>query len=291
MTPDPEPGTPTPTPENPAFVDISHWQPAFPADILRTWPVGRIVVKLGGGNAGIYESSTHRAQVAAAHDAGLPADRYWFNGDDGGNIPMQVSAIRSFLAVTPLRPDEFFVWDIENEEDAEGVVYTRRWTPDEVAQAAQLLADLVPLERQRVYCSDSVSRSEDWSGVVALGLQPWVASYGVNDGTRSSVPLVGHWPTAGLWQYTSVGRMPGYDGNLDLNVRTPLWTVHALQVSLNVILGEHLKIDGIKGDDTTRVVKLYQTMAQLKVDGDPGTKTLTDLTNRLGGIPIYKAAA
>jgi GH25 family lysozyme M1 (1,4-beta-N-acetylmuramidase) len=282
------PEGPGQTPENPAFVDISHWQPAFTADTLRSWPVGRIVVKLGGANNGIYESETHRAQVAAGHDAGLPADRYWYNGRDV-SIADQVVAIRSFLALTPLRPDERFAWDVEDEKDGDTIT-TRRWTPGEVAQAAQLLADVVPLERQIVYASDSVTRSDDWSPVVALGLKPWPANYGANNGQRSSVPLVGHWPTAELWQYTSKGRMPGYDGDLDLNVRTPLWTVHALQQSLNELLGEHLVVDGDKGDDTTRVVEIYQGKFGLEVDGDPGTLTLTDLTNRLGGIPIYKAA-
>ncbi|PRB01741.1 peptidoglycan-binding protein [Microbacterium sp. MYb64] len=281
MTPE-GPGS---TPENPAFVDISHWQPAFTADVLRSWPIGRIVVKLGGGNNGIYESDTHRAQVAAAYAAGLPADRYWFNGDDGGNIPMQVSAIRSYLTVTPLATGERFWWDVEDEGS------TPHWTPAEVVQAAQLLAAVgVPLKRQGVYLSAAVSRAVDWSPVVTLGLAVWVADYGINDGTRSSVPLVGHWPTADLWQYTSVGRMPGYDGDLDLNVRTPLWTVHALQQSLNQVLGEHLVVDGDKGADTARVVKIYQSKFGLEVDGDPGTKTLTDLTQRLGGIPIYKGA-
>lgn len=270
-------------PENPAFVDISHWQPAFTPDVFRTWSVGRIVVKLGGGNSGIYESSTHRVQVAAAHTAGLPADRYWFNGRDA-SIPDQVTAIVQQLTATPLLAGEKFVWDVEDEGSM------AHWTPAEVVQAAQLLTTTVPLARQGVYLSASVTRSVDWSPVVALGLPVWVADYGVNNGQQSSVPLVGHWPTADLWQYTSVGRMPGYDGDLDLNVRTPLWTVHALQASLNVLLGEHLTVDGDPGPDTARVVGIYQARFGLVADGDPGTKTLTDLTTRLGGIPIYKTA-
>lgn len=276
-------------PENPAFVDISHWQPVFTAATLRGWPIGWVVVKLGGGNAGIYESPTHRGQVAATHDAGLPADRYWFNGRDA-SIPDQVTEIKRELVATPLRPGELFAWDVENEYSG-STLTTARWTPAEVAQAAQLLADIVPLTQQAVYASDSVTRTEDWTPVVALGLTPWVANYGDNNGQQSSVPLVGHWPTADRWQYTSTGRMPAYDGDLDLNVRTPLWTVHALQASLNVLLGEHLTVDGDDGTDTARVITIYQTRFGLEPDGDAGTKTLTDLTTRLGGIPIYKAAA
>ncbi len=145
-------------------------------------------MKLGGGNAGIYESWTHRAQVAAAHDAGLRADRYWFNGPgvrETSAVADQVIAIKQYLAATPpLRLDEKFVWDVEDEESMP------HWTPAEVVQAAQLLADVVPLARQEIYLSASVTRNVDWSPVVALGLPVWAADYGLNDGTQSSVPLV-----------------------------------------------------------------------------------------------------
>lgn len=42
----------------------------------------------------------------------------------------------------------------------------------------------------------------------------WLAEYGVNNGTRRPYTYRGH---VDVHQYTSVGRLPGYGGNLDLN--------------------------------------------------------------------------
>lgn len=72
-----------------------------------------------------------------------------------------------------------------------------------------------------IYMSASVMRSADWSSVVNADYGIWVANYGSNNGTaQESVfdryPLK-YWSFYALWQYTSVGRLNGYNGNLDLN--------------------------------------------------------------------------
>ena len=72
-----------------------------------------------------------------------------------------------------------------------------------------------------IYMSASVMHGADWSSVVKADYGLWVANYGTNDGTaQESVfdryPLK-YWSFYALWQYTSVGRLNGYNGNLDLN--------------------------------------------------------------------------
>ena len=72
-----------------------------------------------------------------------------------------------------------------------------------------------------IYMSASVMSSVDWSSVVDADYGIWVANYGSNNGTaQESVfdryPLK-YWSFYALWQYTSVGRLNGYNGNLDLN--------------------------------------------------------------------------
>ena len=69
--------------------------------------------------------------------------------------------------------------------------------------------------------SASVMHSTDWSSVVNADYGLWVANYGTNNGTaQESVfdryPLK-YWSFYALWQYTSKGRLNGYNGNLDLN--------------------------------------------------------------------------
>lgn len=63
--------------------------------------------------------------------------------------------------------------------------------------------------------------SQDWSAVAKADYGLWVANYGSNNGTpQESVfnryPLK-HWSFYALWQYTSKGRLNGYNGDLDLN--------------------------------------------------------------------------
>lgn len=72
-----------------------------------------------------------------------------------------------------------------------------------------------------IYMSASVMMSSDWSSVVKADYGLWVASYGTNNGTAQETvfdryPLK-YWTFYALWQYTSKGRLNGYNGNLDLN--------------------------------------------------------------------------
>lgn len=75
--------------------------------------------------------------------------------------------------------------------------------------------------RPIIYMSASVMRQYDWSAVVDANYGLWVANYGVNNGLANEIvfnsyPLK-YWSFYALWQYTSVGRLNGYSGNLDLN--------------------------------------------------------------------------
>lgn len=75
-----------------------------------------------------------------------------------------------------------------------------------------------------IYMSASVVRAYDWSKVVAGDYGLWVANYGSNNGTAqkgvfNNYPLR-YWSFYALWQYTSKGRLSGYNGNLDLNFFT-----------------------------------------------------------------------
>lgn len=68
-----------------------------------------------------------------------------------------------------------------------------------------------------VYMSASPANSFDWSSVVKGDYGLWIASYGSNNGNANKAPNSGKWPFYCMWQYTSKGRVNGYNGNLDLN--------------------------------------------------------------------------
>lgn len=72
-----------------------------------------------------------------------------------------------------------------------------------------------------IYMSASPMRTYKWQDVANADYGLWVANYGVNDGVdHDSVfnryPLA-NWTFYALWQYSSKGRVNGYNGNVDVN--------------------------------------------------------------------------
>lgn len=79
--------------------------------------------------------------------------------------------------------------------------------------------------RPMIYMSESIVTGYDWSPVVSRDYGLWVAKYRDNIvdynydmSNAGTEPSKGKWPFIAMWQWTSVGRLDGYDGNLDCNV-------------------------------------------------------------------------
>lgn len=68
-----------------------------------------------------------------------------------------------------------------------------------------------------LYASRSPINSFDWSSVANADYGLWVADYGANTGSEGNKPNVKWWSFYILWQYTSRGRVAGYNGDVDLN--------------------------------------------------------------------------
>lgn len=68
-----------------------------------------------------------------------------------------------------------------------------------------------------LYASRSPINSFNWSSVADADYGLWVADYGANTGSECTKPVVKWWPFYILWQYTSRGRVAGYNGDVDLN--------------------------------------------------------------------------
>ena len=104
-------------------------------------------------------------------------------------------------------------WEAENKSD---VAWAKRWL-DEVYR----LSGVKPV----IYMSESVANAYSWSSVANADYGLWVAKYRDNNpdynynmanaGTR---PRVKWWKFYCMWQWTSTGRLSGYNGNLDCNV-------------------------------------------------------------------------
>lgn len=79
--------------------------------------------------------------------------------------------------------------------------------------------------RPMIYMSKSVCNAYDWSAVSTANYGLWYAQYadmavhnGYQDDPWTDSSGVGSWPFAAMFQYSSTTRLPGYDGNLDVNV-------------------------------------------------------------------------
>lgn len=76
-----------------------------------------------------------------------------------------------------------------------------------------------------IYMSESVVNSYNWSKVAKANYGLWVAKYRDNEkdynydmSKAGNKPSVKYWDFYALWQWTSSGRLDGYDGNLDCDV-------------------------------------------------------------------------
>lgn len=190
-------------------IDISNWQRGIdlskvPCDFViakATEGIGYVdkscdgfiqqALKLGK-KIGFY----HFARPTANNDPIREADYFYNNckGYFGKGIPI-------------------LDWEAENKHN---VAYAKKWL-DRVYQ----LSGVKPV----IYMSESVVNSYDWSSVANADYGLWVARYRDNNAdynynmTNSGAkPKVKWWKFYCMWQWTSAGRLNGYNGNLDCNV-------------------------------------------------------------------------
>lgn len=104
-------------------------------------------------------------------------------------------------------------WEAENKHN---VAWAKAWL-DRVYQRSGV--------KPVIYMSESVVNAYDWSSVANADYGLWVAKYRDNnpdynyDMTNAgSVPNVKWWKFYCMWQWTSSGRLDGYDGNLDCDI-------------------------------------------------------------------------
>ena len=75
-----------------------------------------------------------------------------------------------------------------------------------------------------IYMSECVVNANDWSSVANANYGLWVAKYRDNTAdynydmsNAGNKPNVKYWSFYAIWQWTSSGRLDGYNGNLDCN--------------------------------------------------------------------------
>lgn len=148
-------------------------------------------------------------------------------------------------------------WEAERKGD---VAYAKRFL-DRVFE----LTGVRPL----FYSYESIINSYNWKDIVNGDYGLWVAKYGRDDGQPHQEPFVKDWGFYALWQYTSNGRISGFNANIDKNYfygDRNTWLKYAnAKEAQDVVIPSHKKtieqvaqdvINGLYGSGEERYKKL-----------------------------------
>lgn len=186
-------------------IDISHHQKGID---LGTIDVDFVICKATEGNG--YTDEMCDTFYQKAKSLGKKLGVYHFARPDLGNSP-EAEADWFVKETLGYHKEAMLILDWES-GNLKDTVWARKWL-DRVYSKTGV--------KPVIYMSASVMSSANWGDVVAGDYGLWVANYGSNNGTAQEevfnrYPLK-YWNFYALWQYTSVGRLNGYNGNLDLN--------------------------------------------------------------------------
>lgn len=178
-------------------VDVSMWQGQIDWNAVKTEIA---VIKMSGGDAGLYYDSQASRNYAEAKRTGKAVGMYHFAG---GTDP--VGEADFFLrAVSPLEENDVLVLDWE----------VRHANPVEWCRVfIQHIIDKTGV-KPLIYMNTSTENSYDWTPVIKQNVGLWVADYRM--GAEANVPIK-HWPTYVMHQFTSSGSEPGIAGRVDVN--------------------------------------------------------------------------
>lgn len=144
-----------------------------------------------------------------------------------------------------------------------------------------------------IYMSESVVNAYNWKAVADTGYGLWVARYrdynidrNYDMSTCGKKPVVKWWSFYMMWQWTSVGRLDGYSGNLDCDVfygDGKAWDayVRCAQITTGGVEVEKIyayttlaaELPILRKGAQGNAVKLVQLVVGAQIDGSWGNET------------------
>ena len=269
-------------------IDISHWQQGIN---LATVGCDFVIIKATQGTKFVDPCCNKFYQTAK--EAGRKLGVYHFaDGLSSGTAEADhfIKNVKGYIG------EAILVLDWEADALKKGVSYAKEFL-DRVYEVTGV--------RPLIYMSKSACREYNWTEVVNGNYGLWMAQYAnkkptsYQDKPWTDSKGLGAFKGYAIHQYSSKGQLPGYGGDLDLDIAymTPAaWDKYA---KANPVLmkdkpvlrrgnrGEEVRelqtllsdkgytvlVDGIFGDKTYEAVKAYQTDHDLQVDGVVGSKT------------------
>jgi lysozyme len=159
------------------------------------------IIKMSGGDDGLYTDSKANANYYGAKAAGKALGLYHFAG--GGNPENEADFF--IAACSPLEKDDVLILDWEI-EDVQPVEWCRRFI-----QRVKDRTGVTPL----LYTNQNRVITLNWQPVVDQNVGLWIAHYGY--GPADDVPIK-WWPTYIMHQYSSSGSVSGIAGRVDLDM-------------------------------------------------------------------------
>lgn len=206
-------------------IDISHHQKGIDLGVIDT---DFVICKATEGNG--YTDEMCDTFYQKAKSLGKKLGVYHFARPDLGNTA-EAEADWFIKETLGYHKESILILDWES-GDLGNVAWAKAWLDRVYAKTGV---------RPIIYMSASVMRTYDWTSVVNANYGLWVAGYGTNNGNAQtavfdSYPLK-YWSFYALWQYTSKGKLNGYNGNLDLdyfNGDRTAWDKYAGGTSTNI---------------------------------------------------------
>jgi lysozyme len=246
-------------------IDISKWQKGIN---LAAVPCDFVIVKATQGVS--YTSPEFKTQISQAMALGKLIGVYHYAGGGGAIAEAEyfLSVVREYIGKAILVLD----WEGDQNPNFSNPGYAKAWL-----EYVKQKTDVIPF----IYMSKSVCRQYKWDASFPL----WCAQYKNQQPTSyQSNPWTdtkgfGAWAECAIFQYSSKGRLEGYNHNLDLDkayINEAEWIAYAQ--------GDVKPIDlatkpTLRKGDRNEYVRAWQTLLDAngykvgKIDGIFGDKT------------------
>jgi lysozyme len=201
-------------------IDVSGWQPTISWKAIRRAGVEFGFIKATEGTG--YVNPTYERHRVGARRHGIPVGAYHFARPDAGDGP-RAEADHFLEVAEPGEGDLLPVLDFEY--PGLGPRQLARWAKDWLKRVEKRIGQPPILYTYSSFWTSTVDNAKGFSRYPL-----WLANYGVDDGKVHPVRRVGDWASVAVHQYTSKGRIPGYEGRVDLNRLMRLWTLDHLRL-------------------------------------------------------------
>jgi lysozyme len=201
-------------------IDVSGWQKTISWKVIAAADVEFGFIKATEGTG--YVNSVYEKHRKAARRNGIPVGAYHFARPDADDGP--VAEADHFLEVAaPREGDLLPVLDLETPGLRPQAM--ARWAKRFLNRVEKRIGQPPILYTYSSFWVATVGNSKDFARYPL-----WLANYGKNDGKVHPVRTVGGWPSIAIHQYTSKGRIPGWDDPVDLNVLKRGFTLDLLRI-------------------------------------------------------------